>query len=166
MAIELTFKQVAAYIKKDQPHLIDAADKLLGVTLICSPILIGPAALPILGLLTAKNELVRLGKSVFEAVVGRKDDDFLAHHDRMQKAYGLICFTSFFEALDRTLPENLRQHFELLASEKESISKKAIQTGKVKEERTLEGDAQGLDLSAAVIPFPHPLDSFSDQERV
>ena len=67
MALDLSFKQVCDFIKKDDPKLIDAVDKLLGFTLICSPLLIGSAAAALLPTLAVKNELVKLGKWVFDA---------------------------------------------------------------------------------------------------
>ena len=44
MSLDLTFKQLCEFIKKDDPMLIDAMDKLLGLALVCSPLVVGPAA--------------------------------------------------------------------------------------------------------------------------
>lgn len=60
MSIELTFKSVCASIKKqgkDDPKLIEAVDNLLGLALICSPAILGPAAAALLPTLAVKNEL-------------------------------------------------------------------------------------------------------------
>lgn len=51
MSLELTFKSVCATIKKqgkDDPKLIDAVDKLLGLAFICSPAVLGPSAAALL----------------------------------------------------------------------------------------------------------------------
>jgi|ERR1039458_7702985 hypothetical protein len=118
MSLDLRFEDVCAVIKKDDSNLIDAVDNLLGLALVCSPALFGPAGLAFLPLLSAKNELIKLGKGVFKAFTGRHDDDFVACQQRMQIAYGLICYTAFFEALDRQLPDALREKFKLLSPEK------------------------------------------------
>ena len=64
-----TFKQVCDLIKKDgkqDPKLIDAVDKLLGLALVCSPVVLGPTAVvALLPLITTKNEIVKLGKRGF-----------------------------------------------------------------------------------------------------
>jgi len=68
MISDLTFKKVCELIKKDQesdPALIGAVDKLLGLTLVCAPAFLGPAAAALLPLIGVKDELVKLGKSAF-----------------------------------------------------------------------------------------------------
>lgn len=47
MSLDLTFKSVCTTIKKqgeDDPKLIEAVDSLLGLALICSPVVLGPTA--------------------------------------------------------------------------------------------------------------------------
>jgi len=64
MTLELTFKNVCETIKKqskDDPKLIQGVDNLLGVALICSPVVLGPAAVALLPLLAVKNELIKIG---------------------------------------------------------------------------------------------------------
>ena len=68
------------------------------------PVVLGPAALAFLPILGVKNELVKIGKSVFEKLTKRKDEDYLARYETMRTAYGLLVFTSFFDALDAQLP--------------------------------------------------------------
>src|SRR5271157_2480956 len=128
MPLDLSFKQVCDFIKKDQKDnqpLIDAVDKLLGLTLVCSPVLIGPAAAALLPAIAVKNEIVKLGKSVFETFSNKKDDDYIAKQQRMEIAYGLICFTAFFEALDQQIPGELRARIGLLKGEKIFLAKSA-----------------------------------------
>ena len=107
MATDLSFKQVCEFIKKDSTDLLDAANMLLGIALVCSPIVFGPAALPALALLTAKNELTKLGRTILERITSKREDDFLAHQERMRMACGIVCFMAFFQALDRKLPESV-----------------------------------------------------------
>jgi hypothetical protein len=65
MSLDLTFKSVCETIKrqsKDDPTLLKAVDNLLGVALICSPVVLGPAAVALLPTLAVKNELIKIGK--------------------------------------------------------------------------------------------------------
>src|SRR5450756_532952 len=94
MTLDLTFKQVCELVKKDgkkDPKLVEAVDNLLGLALICSPLVVGPTAAALLPMLAAKNELVKAGKFVFDKLSNRQDDDYLARQQRMQVAYELIC---------------------------------------------------------------------------
>ena len=59
MQIDLTFEQVCEFVKEDEPNkpkLIEAVDKLLGMTLICSPIVLGPNALPALSATRSQHQ--------------------------------------------------------------------------------------------------------------
>jgi tetratricopeptide (TPR) repeat protein len=125
----LSFEDVCAQMKeggKHDPKLIEAIDHLFGFAIVCSPILIGPAGAALLPILAVKNELVKVGKAVFEKVAGNSDDNYLAHEDRMQMAYGLICFTAFFAALDEQIPKPLRQQIGLMAKEKRFLADSAM----------------------------------------
>ena len=46
MSIDLTFKQVCEFLKKDDPTLTDSVDRVLAFAIVCSPIVLGPGALP------------------------------------------------------------------------------------------------------------------------
>jgi len=69
MSLDLTFKSVCDTIKKhgkEDAKLLEAVDRLLGLALICSPAVFGPTAAALLPTLAVKNELIKIGKSVFE----------------------------------------------------------------------------------------------------
>jgi NACHT conflict system protein len=103
---DLTFDDVCQFIKEDQPDLIDQADTLLGFLLIISPLVFLPSTAlvtPALGLLGVKNELTKLGKYVYSKLTGKKHGNNLTKARRMEIAYGLICFTAFFEEADAAL---------------------------------------------------------------
>ena len=118
MLQDLTFREVCKLLKRDDGSPIDAVDKLLGATIVLSVGVIGPQALPALGLLRAKDEITRLGKNLLEKVTSKKEADFIVRTEQMKIAYGLMCFTAFFEALDRLLPDDLRERIDLRPSEK------------------------------------------------
>jgi len=166
MSLDLTFKQVCAFIEKDQPKLVDTVDKLLGLTFVCAPAVFGPAGLVFLPLLGVKNQLIELGKSVFDLFSRKKDADYLARQKRMEVAYVLICYTAFFDALDVQLPENLRRQIALTHSEKLGLSEDA--SGREESaiggglNEHLSGPASSPDMSPS-ISFPHPTESLSEQ---
>ncbi len=165
MTTDLSFKQVCDLIKKDDPDLIDLVDKILGLAIICAPLALGPDAFPLLGLLAAKNELTKIGTSVFKKFVGKKDTDFLSHQQRMATAYGLICFTSFFEALDREIPSALRNGLQLLPEEKRRISEKAIRELEAKKPQPrIRGGGRSAPSHPVSISLPHPVETFADQK--
>jgi hypothetical protein len=170
MAYDLTkFEQVCEFIKKNDPKLIGAVDNLLGMTLIFSPVVIGPvAAAAYLPALAVKNELVRIGKEVFDAFLNKKDADYIAKQQRMQAAYSLLVFTAFFEALDSEIPKELRDKIILLKSNKETVVKKAIEkvacSPSKSHDRCAISDTQGSLISTS-ISFPHPTESLTQQAK-
>jgi hypothetical protein len=169
MALELTFKQVCEFIKKDQRSdapLIEAVDKLLGLTLICAQAFLGPAAVALLPTIAVKNEMVRLGKSVFKVLTSRSDQDYLAREQRMQTAYTLICYTAFFDALDQSIPQTLRTKIGL-SEEKKTLLARGCG---VKFECAEHASAQDVQTLAAAnpiagfpVPFPHPTETLEEQ---
>ena len=167
MTLDLTFKQVCDLIKKDgkeDPKLIEAVDHLLGFALICSPVIFGPEAAALLPTLAVKNELVKIGKGVFEKLSKKKDNDYLARQERMQMAYGLLCFTAFFEALDEQIPEALRKKIGLLKGEKDFLAKDAMaktaEQGKASADVCEHADAP---LASLPLAFPHPTETLDQQ---
>lgn len=166
MDLELTFKSVCTTIKqhgKEDPKLLEAVDNLLGVSLICSPIVLGPAAAALLPTLAVKNDLIKIGKSVFEKLTKKKDEDYVLRHQTMSAAYGLLVFTSFFDALDSRLPEALRKEFALLNSEKAFLAKHVV--GKAASKKIELGIDELHDgpLSTYAFSFPHPTETLAEQ---
>ena len=83
MSIDLTFNDVCKTIKKQgkgDPTLIKAVDNLLGLALICSPVALGPAAAAAIPTLAVKNELIKIGKSVFDRFTEKKAKDYLSRY--------------------------------------------------------------------------------------
>lgn len=167
MTLDLTFKQVCELVSKDgreDPKLIEAVDKLLGLAMICSPLILGPAAAALLPTLAVKNELVKIGKGVFDKLTKKKDDDYVARQERMQMAYGLLVFTAFFDALDGKIPKNLRERFKLFDGEKVFLAKDAAgRTAGHPKEPTDACERADAPLAAMALPFPHPTESLDQQ---
>ena len=166
MVRDLSFKDVYKFIKADDPSFIDAADKLLGLGLILSPLALGlplEATASVLGLIEAKNELIKLGKDLFEKVTKRKDEDTLAKQERMRVAYGLICYTAFFEAIDQVMPE-IKNPLGLQPEEKFLLSKEAISRAQAKSNTECSLDETIELLKDWKVVFPHPVDSLEQQK--
>nr|WP_211765459.1 hypothetical protein [Kutzneria sp. CA-103260] len=86
-------------------EVVDALDALSGALMVLSPAVLGVPAASVFGLFGAKNELVKAGKLLIRKMTGRVADDQLTRHDLLFSAYCLSCYTAFFEAVDRVLPE-------------------------------------------------------------
>lgn len=168
MTLDLNFKQVCDLLKKDgakDPKLIEATDNLLGLAMICSPLLVGPVALALLPLLGVKNELIKIGKYVFDKL-SNKDNDYLARQERMQIAYGVLPFTAFFEALDAQIPDNLRARIRLLQGEKVFLAKAVAESLPATAKKTsdaLEPKDRLNPITALALSFPHPTESLPRQ---
>lgn len=166
MSLDLTFKDVCDLLKKDEPKLIEAVDKLLGFALICSPAVIGQDAAALLPTLAVKNELIKIGKGVFDKFSKKKDTDYLAKQQRMQVAYSLLIFTAFFEALDKKIPKELRDKIGLLGSDKIYFATKSIGKACEPQDPSYEkGNDTEISnpLVSLALAFPHPTETLKHQ---
>jgi hypothetical protein len=166
MKTELTFGEVCNFIKEDNPKLLEDVDKLLGFALILAPFVLFPSPLsvaPALGLLGIKSELTGIGKRLYEKLTAKKDKDPLAKQQRMEAAYGLICFTAFFDAIDVQLPE-IFGYIGMNDVDKTALVEAAIE--KLTARKGCDGPpAEETDsrLEALKVVMPHPVDSFGQQ---
>lgn len=169
MGIDLTFKQACDFIKKDQPNLINTVDNLLGITLICSSLIVAPATVAaIIPMIAVKNELIKISKNAFSLLTNKKDNAYQTRFQRMHAAYTLISYTAFFEAMDRQIPERIRKKIRLLAEEKEYFSKKA-------QEELLCNKGSILDplitpdetnpLASLAVSLPHPTETLAQLKQ-
>ncbi len=168
MSLDLTFEQVCDFIKKDDSKSIDAVDKLLGLALMCSPIVLGPAAIvAVPPLITMKNEIVKIGHGLSDVIASKTDDNYLMKQQRMEIAYCLICFTAFFDALDQQIPINLRKKINLRKEKMISLAKSA--QGKDLCESELPSSdlkvAIANSLTALSVSFPHPAETLAQQVK-
>jgi hypothetical protein len=164
MPKELTFKEVYNFLKQDDTPLVEGADQLLGLAIVCSPVVFGTPALSALTLLRPKNELIKLGKNLLKKVTRKKDKDYLARVERMRMAYGLICYTAFFEALDNMLPNDLRKALDLKESEKTRLAECATKEMASQTEEDTEVLSERVEWG--LLPFPHPVTPDEQSERL
>ncbi|MBD5154239.1 MAG: hypothetical protein HDT15_03970 [Oscillibacter sp.] len=53
-----------------------------------------------IGTLAEKDKLISLCASILQAILSRKSEDYSGRVDQMREAYGILCFTAFFDELD------------------------------------------------------------------
>ncbi len=172
MELDITFKSICQFIKtdgKDDSQIVEAVDSLLGVSIVCAPAILGPAGLAVLPLLAAKNELTKLGQRLFRAVTKNNDRNYLARLRRMQAAHGLLVYTAFFEALDETIPEDLRKGIDLEAETRRLLAGRSFPTRSAADRSDalppsdLRAPTPSSPLTERPISFPQPNQSLEEQ---
>ena len=159
MAIEnitsISIKDVRKLIedKNIGESVFDAVDKLLGLLLVFSPIALGPAALPLLGLIEPKNELVATFKNAARKISKSDPEDYLDQASRMAAANTMLTYTAFFEAFRHVWPRFVAE-FKLTDADGEAFLSQFLQ-----------GNSPSL--ASLEVPLPHPadLEGFGIQTR-
>ena len=169
MPTQFTFRSACEFIKEkhaNEPKLIDAADALLGTAMVLSPVVFGPIAAPVLALLGVKNELVKVGKHVYDTMTATKDDDdddVLLRYKRLGYTYCFVCYAAFFDALDEVLSQVRKDIISLADKDKLRLSDDIVSqfaTNTTNEER------QFCELASTAerpIHLPHPTENFDHQ---
>ena len=118
-----TFKDLCRSLEKN-PSLSENADAVKTLMGSVSAILGNAGSGNIIGFIRAiseKDKLIDLGKLVLQKILNKKSSDYVTRIDQMKEAYGLICFTAFFDSLDHLLPDDIRKSINLTLKEKEAI---------------------------------------------
>lgn len=118
-----TFKDLCRSLEKN-PSLSENADAVKTLMGSVSAILGNAGSGNIIGFIRAiseKDKLIDLGKLVLQKILDKKSSDYVTRIDQMKEAYGLICFTAFFDSLDHVLPDDIRKSINLTLKEKEAI---------------------------------------------
>jgi hypothetical protein len=162
MKLETTFIQVKEFLKKDQPDYLDDIDKLYGLIIIISTAAIGPPALPLLTLLTTKNELFKIGKSILNRFKKKKETDIIDLYARMKIAYGLVVYCAFIEAVEKNLPAEVLNFIKEIENNTgaEFVGKSSEGINLSESQLAPEGDK----FSKWPIYFPHPAETIADQK--
>ncbi|MBV9763592.1 MAG: ATP-binding protein [Acidobacteriaceae bacterium] len=146
----------------DEPALLDLVDKIIGSTIVLAPVAFGPAGLPALGLLGAKNEITAAVKAVINKIAGKGSEDSITRHRRVRSAYVLVTFTSFFEALECAAPE-IANLLGLGRVDRLGLTKKAAALIKERrEESKLPNDKEQQEIA---IQPPHPALGVEDDDN-
>ncbi|MEU7874048.1 ATP-binding protein [Dactylosporangium sp. NPDC049140] len=103
----ITYAEVRRMVADDQPALLAAADRLITASLLLAPAVLGPLAVPLLGLFDLKSDAVRLAGDLARGLA-RRGEGFLHRSESLAAAHLLITHTAFWAAADGELGELLR----------------------------------------------------------
>jgi hypothetical protein len=184
MAKDLSFESACQIVKDEYPELVNDIDKFSSIVLIAGstmaavpiaaavgPTILTPAAIiltavgTLSNLLGVKNEILTISENIITKVTRKRDKDTLKMFERMQQAYTLTCYTSFFEALhrDKELAPLLKRikmtgeekRTTVMQAAKDLLSKTNIQTS--------DTEMSWLEF---VIDLPQPGDTFETQRKL
>lgn len=158
---QISFQHVCEMVRsKDHgSELIDSLDVVSGAILALSPVALGAPGIAGLALIGAKNELVKAGKRAMKCLTASGATDVLTRHEVMAAAYCLICYTSFFEAIDRSLHQ-VKKQLGLTDSEKLILTVDAIErlsaNGKIASSQNESLVIENRGFLPYVVQLPHP----------
>lgn len=159
---EISLKDVRKLIgdKNIGEDVFDAVGQLLGIVIALSPVVAGPGALVLWGLIEPKNELIAGIKSAARKISKSKPDDYLDRAERMAVANCLLLYVAFCDAVRGQWPTILEELSPI--EEKLDLTEK---TGKkALKEATSRALLEASDADAIVnwaVPVPHPVDGTS-----
>lgn len=124
MVKDYRFKEIEKYLKKSSEtgeEILDAFDMLSEATILFSPIIFGPQLLPLLKLLDVKDRLSTLSHKVYDAITQKLELDYIERAEQIRAAYALISYTSYFDVLEDSLPNQVRKKLKLKFEEKKAL---------------------------------------------
>ena len=131
----------------------NAVGHLLGIVLALSPVVAGPAALPLWALIEPKNELIESFKSVARKFSRSKPSDYLDRAERMAAANCLLVYVAFFEAV--------RQQWSTMVRELGVTEEQAKNALTEASYRVVSPSADEILLADWAIPIQHPAEGSS-----
>lgn len=101
-----SFKDIREYLEKRKADdYINVLDKLASVAILFAPVIFGYQFLKILSLLEVKNEVSSIVKKMFDFVSSQQESSHIERIEKIKIAYALVCITSYFEAIEVSLPK-------------------------------------------------------------
>ncbi|MEL6441388.1 MAG: hypothetical protein AAFQ80_19310 [Cyanobacteria bacterium J06621_8] len=169
MTIDLNFNEVRKFVTNNHSELIDDIDSLVCLVTLISPFVVQTFTTVTLGkladLLTVRDGISRVTKRIFNKITEKFEGDSLEKLRRMEIAYCLICYTAFFEALDRELP-TLMGEIKVKPEEKVIFVTKALEElNKSQDSADRLSDSRECSLTDTILNLPHPVDSFEAQKE-
>ncbi len=120
------FKDIEKYLKKDATigkDILDAFESLSDAAIVFSPIVFGPQATSLFQLLDVKDRLFQLGNKVLDYITKQKETDYISRTEQLRVAYSLIGYTSYFEALQNSMPEDVLEKIKVRFSKNMELQK-------------------------------------------
>lgn len=173
MKVDLTFKNIIDFMKKDDPSQLQDVDLFFSMVCIFTTSMAAPLSAGLVGginlladLLGVKDGISQLSKRILEMVSRKRDEDSLSRMLRMEVVYNLMCYTAFFEAVQRSFPEIVKQA-QLKPSEKLSLSKAALERLTLSSNQKIFESPEYLafELKASRVTLPHPIETFTIQKE-
>jgi hypothetical protein len=136
--------------------VLSAVSGILDVALLLSPACAGhEAATTLLSLFEAKNALVGLGREAIERFARPPREDYLEQATRLTMANCLLTYTAYFDALQRRLPDLMKQ-VKLTKKDEVRIGRDRGRIDLRDPIRELFGSAGSRELPDLLICVPHP----------
>ena len=106
-----TSKTTPESVVKDAKLFFEIATCIFG-----GPTATGVAA--IITVISEKGKLFDAATRLIEKIHERKDGGYVGYIDRMSEAYAVICFSAYFDTLNKNLPQEIRKSIALTEKEK------------------------------------------------
>ncbi|GIE99371.1 NACHT domain-containing protein [Paractinoplanes rishiriensis] len=161
--VEANFETVRSIVRSAQcdSTIVTAVDRLTSAALILSPLVLGPASVPLLALFDMKSDLIRHAHDAVRAIAGYRGD-FLARSRSLAAAHAMITYSAFFEAMDRDLRPVLKK-LKPTAKDRRLVVERSAEAAHYL--RSVE-DVGGRSIAynaIAPVSLPHPSASFATE---
>ena len=158
MIKDFSFSDIRKFLEKEKnTAVLDAFDKLADAALIFSPIFLGAQFLPIIELLDVKDRLFGLGRTVIDFITSRQEPDYIERSEQLKAAYSLICYTAYFESLEKTLPKDIRKKLKLSFDKKVELADSSTQL-------SVQQECVEIDIHNK-LPYSDHVTSFSETQK-
>ncbi len=178
MTSSLSFKEIRKFISGNHAELLGDIDAIISFAILLSPLYMRASFQALesgLGFLSdmlgVKSELTSITRKILDKISSPSDADPISKLVRMEAAYGLICYSAFFEALENQF-KSLSEKIDFRNHEKIHVIQKAIENLQPNtnipesEEKILDfGECvESPDLKSSIY-LPHPADGFLTQRN-
>ena len=122
MIKQYQFKRIEKYLKKDFEighDILDAFHSLFSAAIIFSPFVFGPQFISLFSLLEVNNNLFELGHKVCDYISSKVEPNYLDRLEQLEASYALICYTAYFDALEKELPKKYVKQLNRFYTEKQ-----------------------------------------------
>lgn len=124
MIRDYSFSEIEKYLRTCSDvneTIFSAVSDLTDAAVIFTPLVLGPQFLPLLDMLETKDRLLNLGKKVCDAIVQKIQPDYIQRTAQIKAAYGLICYTAYFDCLQEYVPEEIIKKLKLSIQKKKEL---------------------------------------------
>ena len=157
MTRNFSFSEVKKYLenKSAAKSILEGFSTFADVSIIFSPIILGPQFLPLLEVLDAKDRLVEAGKKLLSFIETQTAPDYKEKMQQIDSAYVTLSLTAFVEALREKLPSD--EVKEVIEFFKEN---KRFELATSEAEKDLSEKSKSVN-----IMFPNEVDSLDDVKK-